>query len=51
MREEWLYRIALTWGNKTRPRLVRTLLDRYGSATEVIKHHDDMITNAAMEHV
>ena len=50
MREEWLNRIALTWGNKTRPRLVRTLLDRYGSATEVIKHHGDMITNAAMEH-
>lgn len=50
MREEWLYRIALTWGNKTRPRLVRTLLDRYGSATEVMKHHDDMITNAAIQH-
>ena len=50
MHEEWLYRIALTWANKTRPRLVRTLLDRYGSATEVIKHHDDMITNAAIQH-
>lgn len=50
MREEWLYRIALTWGNKTRPRLVRTLLDRYGSAIEVIKHHGDMITNAAIQH-
>ena len=50
MREEWLYRIALTWGNKTRPRLVRTLLDRYGSATEVIQHHGDMITNAAIDH-
>lgn len=50
MHEEWLYRIALTWANKTRPRLVRTLLDRYGSATEVIKHHGDMITNAAIQH-
>jgi DNA processing protein len=29
---------------------MRALFDRYGSATEVIKHHGDMITNAAMEH-
>lgn len=50
MHEEWLYRIALTWANKTRPRQMRALFDRYGSATEVIKHHGDMITNAAMEH-
>lgn len=50
MREEWLNRIALTWGNKTRPRLVRTLLDRYGSATEVIQHHGDMVSSAAIDH-
>lgn len=50
MYEEWLNRIALTWGNKTRPRQVRALLDRYGSATEVVAHCREMVTHEAMEH-
>jgi DNA processing protein len=50
MHEEWLNRIALTWANKTRPRQVRALLDRYGSATEVVAHCREMVTHEAMEH-
>ena len=50
MYEEWLNRIALTWANKTRPRPVRTLLDRYGSATEVVSRFGEMVTHEAMEH-
>jgi DNA processing protein len=50
MYEEWLNRIALTWANKTRPRQVRTLLDRYGSATEVVSRFGEMVTHEAMEH-
>ena len=50
MREEWLNRIALTWANKTRPRQVRALLDRYGSATEVVGRFGEMVNREAMEH-
>jgi DNA processing protein len=50
MREEWLNRIALTWANKTRPRQVRALLDRYGSATEVVARHEEMVTPQALAH-
>jgi DNA processing protein len=50
MHEEWLNRIALTWANKTRPRQVRALLDRYGSATEVVSRFGEMVTHEAMEH-
>ena len=50
MHEEWLNRIALTWANKTRPRQVRTLLDRYGSATEVVSRFGEMVSQEAMEH-
>ena len=34
MREEWLNRIAITWANRTRQRLLHTVLDQYSSATE-----------------
>ena len=47
---EWLNRIALTWANKNRLRQVRKLLDHYGSATEVIAHHKDIITSEAIKH-
>lgn len=50
MYKEWLNRIALTWDNKTRPRQVRTLLDRYGSATEVVSRFGEMVSQEAMEH-
>ena len=50
MREEWLNRIALTWANKTRPRQVRALLDRYGSATEVVARFGEMVNREAKEH-
>ena len=50
MYEEWLNRIALTWSNKTRPRQVRTLLDHYGSATEVVSRFGEMVSQEAMEH-
>lgn len=50
MREEWLNRIAITWFNRTKQRLLRQLLDRYGSATESIAHHPEMISRAAIEH-
>ncbi|MBR5828050.1 MAG: DNA-processing protein DprA [Paludibacteraceae bacterium] len=50
MREEWLNRIALTWANKTRPRQVRALLDRYESATEVVARFGEMVNYEAMEH-
>ncbi len=49
MHEEWLNRIALTWANKTRPRHLRALLDRYGSATEVVNHYGDMVNHDAMD--
>ena len=50
MQKEWLNRIALTWANKTRLRQVRTLLEQYGSATEAIAHHSELITREAIEH-
>ena len=48
MNEEWLNRIALTWENKTRLRTVRQLLDNYGSAGEVIKHHPELVSKDAI---
>ena len=48
MREEWLNRIALTWANKTRLRGIRQALDKYASATEVIRAHPDLVTHEAM---
>ena len=44
MREEWLNRIAITWGNRTRQRQLREVLDRYDSATAAIAHHPDMVS-------
>lgn len=50
MREEWLNRIAITWGNRTRQRQLRSVLDQYGSATEAAAHHPDMMSREAIEH-
>ena len=50
MREEWLNRIAITWGNRTRQRQLREVLDRYDSATAAIAHHPDMVSREAMLH-
>lgn len=50
MREEWLNRIAITWGNRTRQRQLRSVLDQYGSATEAVAHHPDMMSREAIEH-
>ena len=44
MQEEWVNRIALTWANRTRPRQVRTLLERYGTATQVVSQLSETIT-------
>ena len=49
MQNEWLNRIALTCANKTRLRQIRTLLDHYNSATEVITHHHELINQKAIE--
>ena len=48
MNEEWLNRIALTWANKTRLRGIRQALDKYGSATEVVCLHPELVTPQAM---
>ena len=50
MREEWLNRIAITWGNRTRQRQLREVLDRYDSATAAIAHHPDMVSREVMQH-
>ena len=50
MREEWLNRIAISWGNRTRQRQLRSVLDQYGSVTEVVARHPEMITREAIEH-
>ena len=50
MKEEWLNRIAITWGNRTRQRQVRSVLDMYASATEAVAHHPEMINGVAIEH-
>ena len=48
MNTEWLNRIALTWSNKTRLRTLRQALDKYGSATNVITHHPDLVSREAI---
>lgn len=48
MREEWINRIALTWGNKSRQRGLRQLLDRYESASEVVQHHPEWLSTEAL---
>ncbi len=49
MREEWLNRIALTWENRTRPRQLRQVLDRYDTATEAAACHPEMVSREALE--
>ena len=48
MREEWLNRIALTWGNRTRQRQLRKLLDEYPTATEAAARHPEWLSREAM---
>ena len=50
MREEWVNRVAITWANRTRQRQLRSVLDRYSSATEAVARHPDMVSREAMEH-
>lgn len=50
MNEEWLNRIALTWGNRTRQRQLRSVLDHYPTATEAAAHHPEMMSRKAIEH-
>ncbi len=50
MHEEWINRIALTWGNRTRQRQLRSVLNHYVSATEAATHHPEMIDKKAIEY-
>lgn len=47
MTQEWLNRIALVWALRYRHKHARQLLDMYGSATEVLIHHPDIIGKEA----
>lgn len=49
MNEEWLNRIALTWANQTRLRSIRLALDKYGSATEVVKLFPELVNREAVD--
>lgn len=48
MREEWLNRIALTWGNRTRQRQLRKLLDEYPTAVEAAACHPEWLSREAL---
>ena len=48
MREEWLNRIALTWGNRTRQRQLRKLLDEYPTAVEAAARHPEWLSQEAL---
>lgn len=48
MREEWLNRIALTWGNRTRHRQLRKLLDEYPTAVEAAARHSEWLSREAL---
>lgn len=50
MQEEWLNRIALTWGNRTRQRQLRHVLDRYATATEAAARHPEMVSIEGIDH-
>lgn len=50
MNNEWLNRIAITWGNRMRLRQLRSVLDQYSSATEAADRHPEMVTHDAIEH-
>ena len=47
MTQEWLNRIALVWALRNRQKHARQLLDMYGSATEVLIHHPDIVNKEA----
>ena len=48
MREEWLNRIALTWGNRTRQRQLRKLLDEYPTAVEAAARHSEWLSRESL---
>jgi DNA processing protein len=48
MREEWLNRIALTWGNRTRQRQLRKLLDKYPTAVEAAARHSEWLSRESL---
>ena len=48
MREEWLNRIALTRGNRTRQRQLRRLLDQYPTVVDAAAHHPEWLSREAM---
>ena len=48
MREEWLNRIALTWGNRTRQRQLRKLLDEYPTAVEAAARHPEWLSRESL---
>lgn len=50
MQEEWLNRIALTWGNRTRQRQLRQVLDHYATATEAAARHPEMVSIEGLDH-
>ena len=50
MQEEWLNRIALTWGNRTRQRQLRQVLDHYATATEAVARHPEMVSIEGIDH-
>ena len=50
MQEEWINRIALTWGNRTRLRTVRQMLDHYNTATEVVQRHPELMSQESLTH-
>mgnify|MGYP006357762953 FL=1 len=49
MNEEWLNRIAITWGNRTRQRQLRKVLERHETTTEAAAHHPEMMSSGAIE--
>lgn len=50
MQEEWVNRIALTWGHRTRLRSIRQMLDKYETATEVAQRCPELISREALMH-
>lgn len=48
MTQEWINRIALAWELRYRIKQAHIMLDRYGSATEVITQHPTLLSIEAM---
>lgn len=48
MEKEWINRIALTWSNKHKGSTLRMLLEQYGSASEVVGRHPELLLPDAM---